>query len=1170
MFYIRKVNQSGVVIIMALVILVIASVLAVTFATSMRLEEKTAAAFKKQGKVSGIAQAGYEYALAILRKDKDEEATRPYDALNEDWRVIFSPAGDEENPAQNLVDLDGIDSNGVLVGGVRYDARWIYLHADANPNLEIIGRFAILIVDESSKINLHASGSGAQNQGWTPFEIDLTNLSEFSEATAAKLINYRQGDKTGDGVNVRYPGNQAADDDNDNIPLENDGIDNDGDETIDEDDEGIDEPDEYIASLPYGSGDETDFALKMVDELTEINGIGKITMRKCKNLTTVDARDGEKYWDTSATTPCWQDKININAVGAVNDLFNLIAAETSDENAARWTTNIIDYGDRDNVPTVIQTTEPKKYLGIEGLQINEVMAKVHPAGGFKGPVLLDNWDDPGQNRWNDPDSFTNNGNWGTDWVADGVVDGCTDTWTWPWDNGTYDIYIYRDSDKTGLDFDYDFQNGQKTGRTEFGSNDYYLIEGVEVSNDKIELKLTARNIVAPVYSWFQELRFLEPGHDPDERFDGEIYTCKPFGGPFHDPVDYPLTTDPYWPTNLDAAKGIVNGGEGIWTWDVSDGTYDVYLYQNLYVGNITNPFNFISEEGGGNELTGTVDFGADGKNTWYHVGNVTISGGQLNLKLIANYTATGKSWFNGIGVVAGQYVELINLSPNSITIDKTWGINVGGNIVVENNVAKIPVGSGSTHKFTWFKDNEQTFEIPASSPPNYNYFIAADSRYALDYKHAYGADFKDGIWGSVGNEGNEPGYLGVIGVLDIPDAGGVNISLVREVNGEDIVVDFIPSESNASGFGTSYWHQDSSSPQEDKSFERAESIQDTSAWTLTIAGWGQGTPGGRNSGTAWPPVGPTKDRPFPSPGFIMDVYTGTDSSTKITHTDVRNFIQKLTTAYHRLEIENCDSLPGWPIDTGMDGTTRYLSDGTTSAALTWGTGDNPKLHIPDGNYNLFIAGGIGGKFKCPLATARAMRPDGLAYCGTATIGGGSLTVNVFGDGSNLYSLDYILLIPNKDSPPSIGKININTASVQVLNALPPAAFATGGHIIDHRNGADNKDGTTDDNPFESIGEYLYITGYGAGGDPLLVEAYQKQANLITVRSDIFEIIVLGQMIEELTNIGQYDPPPTYDPENPLSGAELMSDEITGQEKIRAIVDRSFDPPKVLYFRRELK
>ena len=1030
MFYIRKGSQRGVIIIMALVVLVIASVLAVTFATSMRLEEKTAVAFKKQGKVSGIAQSGYEYAMTILRKDKAEEATRPYDALNEDWRAIFSPAGDEENPEQNLVALDGIDSNGVLVDGVRYDARWINLHSDpAVPNSKLLGRFAVLIVDEASKINLHASGDGTrQNQGWTPFEIDLTNLknpntgaSLFNATTAPRLINYRHGDETGEDVNTRYPGNKESDDDKDNAHLVKDGIDNDGDGDIDEVNEGRDEPDEYVSRIPYGSGDEADFALKTVDELFKIKGIGKTTMRMCKNFTTVDAQDREKYWDGSA----WQDKINIHAVRSVDALFNLIAAETSNANAARWTINIIDYGDRDNVPTV-KETGGVKYLGIEGLQINEVMARVHPdeLAWHKPALYLDNF--VGGDTWNDPDTFTDNGNWKNDiWVAEGVNDGLTDTWTWDWDNGTYDIYIYRDSSCVGEDFDYDFQDGQ-TGTTNFGSNAYYPVPNVTISTNEIKLTLTA------------------------------------------------------------------------------------------------------------------------------------VTTGQ-------------KSRFDHIGIVAGQYVELVNLSSQPITIDKTWGINVGGDIVLENNTAKIVSGTGTTYKFTWLEGDADTFTIPGSPGwPDYNYFIAADSRYALDYKHAYGADFKDGIWGSVGNEGNEPGYLGVIGNLDINDGGCKNISLIREVNGENIVVDFIPSESNASGFGTSYWHEDTSPPEEDKSFERQEAIQDTSLWALTTENWGQGTPGAKNSVTDAPPVGPTKDRPFPSPGFIMDVYTGMDSSTKITHTDVRDFIQSLTTTYQRLEVENSDSPPSWPTDTGMDGTTRYLSDGTTSATLTWGTGDSPKLHIPDGSYNLFIAGGIGGKFECPDDTARAMRPDGLAYCGTAIIGGGTLIVNVFGDGSNLYSLDYILLIPNKDSPSVIGKININTASEQVLNALPPADFATGGHIIGHRNGVDNKDGTADDNPFKNIGEYLDITGYGAGGNALLVEAYQKQANLITVRSDIFEIIVLGQAIEELTNIGQYDPPPAYDPENPLSGAELMSDEIIGEEKIRAIVDRSFDPPKVLYFRRELK
>jgi len=1148
-------NQGGVIIIMALVVLVIASVLAVTFATSMRQEEKTAATFREGEKVSYVTQAGYEYALAILKKDKSEESARPYDALNEEWRTLFNGSGEGEEPEE---DLDGVDNNGLNSDGK--DARWIYLHSDpAQPTSKLIGRFAVLIVDEASKINLHASGSGAQNQGWTPFEIDLTNLDGFDSDMASNLINYREGDKSGGGVNDRDPGG-SGDDDNDNIPLENDGIDNDGNGEIDEAFEGTNEPDEYVSRIPYGTGDELDFALKLVDELTEVNGIGKDTMRMCKNFTTIDAQDRAGYWDGAA----WASRENINALTSVDILFNLFAAGTTNENAARWSTNTVDYGDRDSVPTAIETGG-KKYLGIEGLQINEVMASVHPdaIAYHKEALCLDNRVD--WQAWDDPSSFTASGSWNNDGgVAFGVGDGGTDTWTWPWDNGTYDIYVYRDSSCTGMDFDYIFQNSdpanRKEGTTDFGSYAYYLVSDITITTDQIELTLTARNIVTEIISRFGELRFLEPGHDPDDVSDGTRLACKELGAPFVDPDPYPPADDPIWPTNLDTARGIVDDGEDIWAWDVSDGIYDVYLYQSLYEGKVTNPYDFIFEEGeAGGELTGTATFGGEGTDTWYHVGNVTVTDG-LNLKLIANYTAAGRSWFDKIGIFAGKYVELVNLSVNPITINKNWGINVGGDIILENNTAKIVPSTGTTYKFSWFEGEMDEFTIPGSSWPDYSYFIAADSRYALDYNHAYGADFKDGIWGTTGNESNEPGDLGVIGDLKIPDAGGVNISLVKEVNGEEIVVDFVPCTTTASGFGTSAW--DTVTLEVDKSVERNSAYKDDSSWALTSEGWGQGTPGAVNTGGA-SVTEAVKDRPFASPGFMTEVYKGTGdyATNKLTTSDIKDFVTVLTNAYYRLEAENSTSPPAWATDTGLDGTTRYIAPTAGSnATLTW-TG----LHIPDGTYNLFVAGGIGGKFQCPSGTPRVMRPDGLVYCGTADIAGGSLTVDVYGDGTNLYSLDYILLTPVAASPPVIGKININTSSEQVLNALP-YALATGGLIIDYRNGADNKDGTADDNPFENIGEYLSISGLS---EPMLAEAFQKEANLITVRSDIFEIIVLGEAIEDLVNSGQYDPPPTtWEPETP--GEELMSDEIIGQQKIRAIVDRSDDPPKVLYFRRELK
>ncbi len=1145
-------NQGGVIIIMALVVLVIASVLAVTFATSMRLEEKTAATFRKHGKVFYIAQAGYEYALAILRKDKNEESSRPYDALNEEWRTLFNGSGEEEEPAVNL---DGINSNGINSDGK--DARWIYLHRDPEDDESpLIGRFAVLIVDEASKLSLHASGSGQQNQGWTPFENDLTNLknpntgaSLFDSSTAPNLINYRQGDKTGGGVNTKYPGD-SGDDDSDNTPLENDGIDNDGDGVIDEAFEGTNEPDEYVSRIPYGTGDELDFALKLVDELRMVSGIGETTTRMCKNFTTVDAGAQTRYWDSA--TSSWESQENINALTSVDTLFNLMTgAGISSENAARWTANTIDYGDRDGVPTVIETGG-KKYLGVEGLQINEVMSWVNHRGDtYKGPIILDNFVDTPTN-WNDPSSFSNNGNWNNAlWTAQGNVDGGEDTWTWPWDNGTYDIYIYRDSSLNGRDFHYKFEDGispgvDLEGDTDFYLSDRYLVPGVKISNGEIRLTLRA-SVGGETFSWFQCLS-LNPTNpnDPNTGTRRNSFADPPPVGPVQDPPPGDPWDDSTW-----AAKGWQTGGKSTWVWTVSNGTYDVYLYQNIgWPG--TNDYDYRFEEGEAGDISGTATFGSSGTNIYYHVGNVTVSGGQLTLKLTACYTWT-RSRFEQIGVEGAEYVELVNLSSSPITIDKSWGINVGGNIILDNNTAKIDSSSpGTTYKFTWFEGDAATFTIPGSTAPNYSYFIAADSRYAMDYRHAWADAYKDGVWGSPGNLGNEPGDLGVIGDLEISNTGGVNISLVREVNGEEIVVDFVPCTTTASGFGTSAW--DTVAPQEDKSVERNSAYKDDSSWALTTEGWGRGTPGAANTGGASVAVA-VKNRPFASPGFMTEVYKGTGdySTNKLITSDIKDFVSVLTTAYYRLEVENTTSPPGWSTDTGMDGTPRYLSPTAGSnATLSW-TG----LHIPDGTYNLFVAGGIGGKFQCPSGTARVMRPDGIVYAGTAAVSSGSLTVGVYGDGTNLYSLDYILLVPEKESPLLIGKININTASEQVLNALPPA-FWTGFYIIDYRNGADNKDGTTDDNPFGNIGEYLSITGLS---EAQLAEAFQKQASLITVHSDIFEIIVVGQEIEDLTNTGIFD-----DPE--AEGRTGEADLVTGKEKIRAIVDRSYDPPRVLYFRRE--
>ena len=164
----------------------------------------------------------------------------------------------------------------------------------------LVGRFAVLIEDESAKANVNAIhnlagvGVGAdldptdnvfsQNSGATTFEIDATEALNADAGNADQLVLYRRGLPRGTpAAGVAYVGagnetnriyvpgqgrseaagysDQSNDDDNANrVFLGADGVDNDGDGQVglpcavdpncDEADEGVNEPQEFVARNP--------------------------------------------------------------------------------------------------------------------------------------------------------------------------------------------------------------------------------------------------------------------------------------------------------------------------------------------------------------------------------------------------------------------------------------------------------------------------------------------------------------------------------------------------------------------------------------------------------------------------------------------------------------------------------------------------------------------------------------------------------------------------------------------------------------------------------------------------------------------------------------------------------------------------------------------------------
>ena len=99
--------------------------------------------------------------------------------------------------------------------------------------------------------------------------------------------------------------------------------------------------------------------------------------------------------------------------------------------------------------------------------------------------------------------------------------------------------------------------------------------------------------------------------------------------------------------------------------------------------------------------------------------------------------------------------------------------------------------------------------------------------------------------------------------------------------------------------------------------------------------------------------------------------------------------------------------------------------------------------------------------------------------------------------------DYPFGLVDIFTPISSGRININTADINVLQMIPGVDAATAEAIVKQRAGPDGVEGTEDDIPFQNVGQ-LAATGL----NPQFVS---QLGNLCTVRSLTFEVHVTAQI-----------------------------------------------------------
>ncbi|MCX7705734.1 MAG: hypothetical protein N2115_05700 [bacterium] len=299
------------------------------------------------------AKIGIEQAIWELKNDQNN-----YDGYDEDWHQKF---------IGNDIDMDGDGTN---------ESKFFYVK---NLRGKIIGRYAVLVQDESSSININCIGNLAKNgkhgfnEGWTTFEIAF--FPEFCDSVAGNIVEFRRG------KNLK-PGKVTVDDDNDNNILSDDGIDNNGDGIIDENDEGVDEEDEFNHKKPY----DDDRPFFVIEDIKMVYGITEKLFEKIKNYITCHSYDlnidAENYLRT-----------NINKVTA-SRIASILTSIGYDKNTAiQIAINTVDYRDKDDTPTVVTTPDGKPYVGIEKTPyINEIEPapeiKIQTIVTSAGPVTI--------------------------------------------------------------------------------------------------------------------------------------------------------------------------------------------------------------------------------------------------------------------------------------------------------------------------------------------------------------------------------------------------------------------------------------------------------------------------------------------------------------------------------------------------------------------------------------------------------------------------------------------------------------------------------------------------------------------------------------------------------------------------------------------------------------
>ncbi|MFH1854630.1 MAG: hypothetical protein ABH815_04885 [Candidatus Omnitrophota bacterium] len=537
-------------------------------------------------------------------------------------------------------------------------------------------------------------------------------------------------------------------------------------------------------------------------------------------------------------------------------------------------------------------------------------------------------------------------------------------------------------------------------------------------------------------------------------------------------------------------------GEGIWIWkDIPEGTYYVKLFgsgSGQAIGDVE-----IDGSHSRNMLDGDL-FGA-GK-------TVKVSRGKLTISVQNNLT-TGSTSFRSIELSQepdGECIELVNLTPREVDLGG-WSIEGPSR---EGWPASIPLGTiiQPHGHLALCVDKDDSREGIGNNGISFLSIWGKESSVELHFLRSITPD-SDLLSNDVFPGGNIITLKDPMGhIVDTEEyfSGNVSFNISMEKSDPSYILD-----SNSNGVPDNWYSSKAEKgatpglPNDNDGMEEEieEEIIEHDVTEVNV-----------------------KNKNFSSPGEIAYVALSLKEWEQISMSDVAKIADRLTVFGLRLEAEGHiaeGEEGGWKLVQRAFPYTDHFESGKVDSIGMWRW--ESKDGLKDGYYVLRIFGEEEEEISASLHLADGTwsaftpfltpGPDGSILFGNIEVGTGSPISTPKGtlelkikntSKTGAAHFDFIRLDPVNSMD---GRININTASKKVLNVLPGINEQVADSIISNRVfGNKNNLGF-------GIGDLVSADALGSEESDKKLR-FKQISNLITVHSDVYRIIVTGQVMEK--------------------------------------------------------